>query len=110
MGKKETKGLCPKEEHTYRELCENLFEIKVEISEYMHSPLTQTIIDEFPQMVRLANEQKILDLRLKPKITETFRLQAEQNKSLETKIGEGSYYRALEGSVPIKDFFRLKAK
>ena len=100
MGKKEAKGRRTEEVHSCRELCVDLFEIKVGFSEYMHSPLTQKDIDLFPQMVRLANEKKIEELGLKPKVSDKFRLQVEQSNSLKVNIGEATYYSAIDGVLP----------
>lgn len=101
--------LSAKESHSYRELCENLFQMRFEIAVYAQRPITQVDIDGLPQLLRLANEKKIKEFGFKSHINPVFRFQAKMNKSLETPIEEGTYYRALEGGVPL-EFFKAKAK
>lgn len=109
MGKKESKGLRQEEVHSYRELCVNMFQMRLELAVYAQKPITQADIDGFPQLVRLANEKKIKELEFKSHINPVFRFQAKKNKTLETQMEEGLYYRALEGGAPV-DFFKAKAK
>lgn len=97
--------LSVKESHSYRELCRNLFQMRLEIAMYAQKALTQDDIDTLPQLVRLANEKKIKELGFKSRINPVFRFQANMHKSLETSMDEGLYYRALEGGAPI-DFFK----
>jgi hypothetical protein len=106
MGKKEVKGSRQEEIHSYWELCENLFQMRLEIAVYAQRPITQADIDGLPQLVRLANEKKIKELGFKLHINPVFRFQAKMNKSLETQMEEGLYYRALEGGVAVDIFKR----
>lgn len=98
---------CSRQEevHSCRELCENLFQMRLELAVYAQRPITQVDIDGLPQLVRLANEKKIKEFGFKSHINPVFRFLAEKNKTLETQMEEGLYYRALEGGAPI-DFFK----
>ena len=97
--------LSAEEAYSYRDLCVNLFHTTLSSSMYAQRPITQADIDGFPQLVRLANKQKIKELRFKPHINLLFRLRAAINRTLDTIMEEGLYHRALEGSDPI-DFFK----
>ncbi len=101
MSLKKTERGESKEIHTYRELCEDLFRMKLDIAVDFHTSLTQADIDEMSQMIRLANEKKIQALGLDSKIDSVYREQAEMNRTLETTMEEGRFYRLLDGGDSI---------
>jgi hypothetical protein len=97
--------LSAEEAYSYRDLCVKIFHTTLSSAMYAQRLLTQADIDGLPQLVRLANKQKIKELRFEPHINLLFRLRAAIHRTLDTVMEEELYHRALEGGVAI-DFFK----